>query len=90
LERFDVAGKGRLRLIPWRGIISRMSQTVTYTVSGMHCGHCESAVKEEVGTVLGVSSVEVDLETKLVRVTGESVDDAAVRAAIDEAGYEAA
>jgi copper chaperone len=56
----------------------------------MHCGHCERAVRDEVGAVAGVSSVEVDLETKLVAVTGDSLDDAALRAAIEEAGYEAA
>ena len=63
---------------------------MTYTVSGMHCGHCERAVKEEVGAVAGVESVDVDLQTKLVTVRGEALDDAAVRAAIEEAGYEAA
>jgi copper chaperone len=67
-----------------------MSETVAYTVPGMHCGHCERAVKDEIGAGAGVSSVEVDLETKLVTVTGESLDDTAFRAAIDEAGYEAA
>jgi copper chaperone CopZ len=47
-------------------------------------------VKEEVSAVDGVTAVEVDLGTKLVTVTGESLDDAALRAAIEEAGYEAA
>jgi copper chaperone len=63
---------------------------LTYTVPGMHCGHCTSAVEREVGALDGVESVSADLETKLVVVRGEGVDDAAVRAAIDEAGYEAA
>ncbi len=63
---------------------------LTYTVSGMSCGHCEAAVKEEVSAVSGVESVDVDLATKLVVVRGEGLDDAAIRAAIDEAGYEAA
>lgn len=66
-----------------------MSERFTYIVPGMHCGHCKTAVTEEVSAVAGVESVDVDLETKLVAVTGEGVDDAAVRAAIDEAGYEA-
>ena len=65
-------------------------QTITYTVPGLHCGHCEASVKEEVSQVEGVESVDVDLETKLVLVHGEGLDDAALRAAIDEAGYEAA
>lgn len=67
-----------------------MTEKLTYTVAGMHCGHCEAAVKEEVSAVAGVESVAVDLDTKLVVVQGEGLDDAALRAAIDEAGYEAA
>jgi copper chaperone CopZ len=67
-----------------------MSETLSYTVPAMHCGHCERAVKEEVSAVAGVIGVAVDLETKVVTVTGSSFDDAAIRAAIEEAGYEAA
>jgi copper chaperone len=67
-----------------------MGDTQTYSVPGMHCGHCERAVKEEVGAVEGVQSVDVDLETKLVVVRGDALDDARLRAAIEEAGYEAA
>jgi copper chaperone CopZ len=55
----------------------------------MHCDHCAAAVREEVGSVPGVSSVDVDLETKVVLVQGERLDDGAIRAAIEEAGYEA-
>jgi copper chaperone len=62
----------------------------TYTVPGIHCGHCERAVKEEVGAVDGVESVDVDLETKVVSVRGNGLDDAQLRGAIQEAGYEAA
>lgn len=67
-----------------------MSETVTYTVPAMHCGHCKEAVSEELNAVEGVESVEVDLETKRVTVVGAELDDAKLRAAIDEAGYEAA
>lgn len=63
---------------------------LTYSVPAMHCGHCERAVREEVSAVAGVSFVDVDLETKLVRVTGDALDDNALRAAIEEAGYQAA
>jgi copper chaperone len=59
-----------------------------YTVPGMHCAHCTAAVKAEVCKVAGVASVDVDLDAKLVVVRGEGVSDDAVRAAIDEAGYE--
>jgi copper chaperone len=61
-----------------------------YTVAGMSCQHCEAAVKEEVSALAGVEAVEVDLATKRVEVRGEALDDGAIRAAIEEAGYEAA
>lgn len=63
--------------------------TITLSVPGMSCGHCEAAVKSEVGKVPGVTSVAVDLEAKDVVVVGESLDTAALIAAVDEAGYEA-
>ena len=68
-----------------------MTQTSTlqYTVAGMSCGHCVKAVSDEVGLVPGVSGVQIDLDNKQVVVSGAGVDDAAVRAAIVEAGYEA-
>jgi copper chaperone len=75
---------------PLRLRSAKMSETSTYTVPGIHCGHCEAAVKRELEAVEGVESVAVDLESKLVSVTGSELDDAALRAAIDEAGYEAA
>jgi copper chaperone len=65
-------------------------ETKTYSVPGVHCGHCEAAVKRELEAVDGVQSVAVDLERKLVSVSGSELDDAALRAAIDEAGYEVA
>jgi copper chaperone len=61
----------------------------TYAVAGMTCSHCQVAVTDEVTKVAGVSSVHVDLETKLVQIHGSEIDDAAVVAAIDEAGYDA-
>lgn len=66
-----------------------MAETTTYTVPGMSCDHCKHAVTEELSGVAGVASVDVDLETKLVTVSGEGLDDTAMRAAIEEAGYEA-
>lgn len=62
----------------------------TYTVTGMTCGHCVSSVKEEVGAVPGVTGVEVDLASGRVDVSGGPLDDAAVRAAVEEAGYQVA
>ena len=62
---------------------------LTYQVPGMSCDHCRTAVTGEVTRLPGVRAVDVDLDTKLVRVHGTAVDDAAVVAAIDEAGYDA-
>ena len=63
---------------------------ITYTVPGMSCGHCKAAVEQAVGGVDGVENVVVDLESKRVTVSGESLDDATLRNAIEDAGYEAA
>ncbi|MER7274391.1 heavy-metal-associated domain-containing protein [Dactylosporangium sp. NPDC000244] len=60
----------------------------TYTVTGMTCSHCVNAVTEELGRLEGVSAVEVDLPTGAVTVTSDRpLDPAAVREAVDEAGY---
>jgi copper chaperone len=65
--------------------------TATYTVTGMTCGHCVSAVTEEVSQVPGVTAVDVDLESGGLTVTSDApVDESAVRAAVEEAGYEVA
>jgi copper ion binding protein len=64
-------------------------QTMTYTVAGMTCSHCVNAVGAEVGRLPGVTDVRVDLATGSVTVTSEqALEDDAVRAAVDEAGYE--
>jgi copper chaperone CopZ len=62
---------------------------IVYSVPGMSCDHCKHAVTSELLDVDGVESVQVDLETKLVTVRGSALEDSALRAAIDEAGYEA-
>jgi len=67
-----------------------MSEIVTYRVPAMSCEHCKAAVSEELSAVEGVESVDVDLQTKQVRVAGAALDDRTLRAAIDEAGYEVA
>jgi copper chaperone len=61
-----------------------------YPVPGVSCEHCVGAVTDEVEQVEGVESVVVDLESKRVKVKGRSIDDGAVRAAIDDAGYDIA
>ena len=59
-------------------------------VTGMTCGHCEMSVREEVGELPGVTDVEVSHETGLLRVgSAQALDDAAVLAAVQEAGYTA-
>jgi len=67
-----------------------MSDVLTLTVPGMTCGHCEAAVTREIAKIAGVASVAVDLDTKIVTVTGTGVDRAAVVEAIDEAGFDVA
>jgi copper chaperone len=65
-------------------------QTLTYSVPGISCGHCRTAITGEITQVAGVAAVDVDLLSKVVTVTGTGVDGAAVRDAIDDAGYDAA
>ena len=68
-----------------------MSTTSTWHVTGMTCGHCVASVTEEVSELAGVTDVAVDLPTGAVCVTSaEPLDDDAVRAAVEEAGYELA
>ena len=60
----------------------------TYVVTGMTCEHCVSSVTEEVSAIDGVTDVQVDLATGGLTVTSSGpVEDAAVAAAVDEAGY---
>ena len=66
-----------------------MTDTIRYRVPGIHCEHCQRAVREEVSAVAGVETVDVDLETKVVTVRGSSLRDGDLREAIAEAGYEA-
>jgi copper chaperone CopZ len=66
-----------------------MNETITYFVPGMSCGHCRAAITTEVTAIDGVEAIDVDLDTKLVRISGENLNDAALVAAIDEAGYDA-
>lgn len=65
-----------------------MSEQIEYVVPDMSCGHCEKTVSEAISSIAGVESVQVDLETKQVIVDGEGLDDAVLRAAIVQAGYE--
>jgi copper chaperone len=66
-----------------------MSSTTTYTVTGMTCSHCVDAVTEEVAKISGVTDVQVDLASGAVTIASASgVDQEAVAAAVDEAGYE--
>jgi copper chaperone len=63
--------------------------TRTYSVPGISCGHCKSAIEGELAPLDGVESAAVDVDAKTVVVIGD-IDEAAVRAAVDEAGYEVA
>lgn len=62
--------------------------TQTITVTGMTCGHCVVSVREEVGSIPGVTTVDVDLATGLVTIGSDrQVNDEAIREAVAEAGY---
>jgi copper chaperone CopZ len=68
-----------------------MSTTQSYTVTGMTCGHCVASVTEEVQEIPGVENVDVVLETGSLTVTSaDPLDDAAVKAAVEDAGYQLA
>lgn len=63
--------------------------TRTYDVPGISCDHCKAAIEKEVGGLAEVTAVTVDVGAKSVTVVGEASDEA-VRAAIDDAGYDIA
>ncbi len=63
--------------------------TTTYTVQGMTCGHCVASVTEEITQIAGVTNINVDLGSGAVTVTSDApINDATIREAIEEAGYE--
>jgi copper ion binding protein len=65
--------------------------TETYTVTGMTCGHCVASVTEEISELPGVESVDVVLDSGAVTVTSsQPLEQQAVRAAVEEAGYQLA
>ena len=66
------------------------TKSLTFEVPTMSCGHCVAAITAEVTQVPGVVDVAIDLDTKAVVVTGDGLDDSAIRAAIAEAGFEVA
>jgi copper chaperone CopZ len=64
------------------------STSQTFTVTGMTCGHCAASVTEEISEIDGVENVDVVVETGAVTVTSAApLDESAVRAAVEEAGY---
>jgi copper ion binding protein len=66
-----------------------MTSTHDFSVPGISCGHCKAAIEETVGEVAGVLSVDVDVDAKTVAVSSDdSVTEAALVTAIDEAGYD--
>jgi len=67
-----------------------MSETVTYSVPAIHCAHCGMSIREEVSEVEGVEDVGVDIDAKVVTIRGRELSDEKLRAAIQEAGYDAA
>lgn len=63
-------------------------ETKTYTVTGMTCGHCVNSVSSEINQIPGVTDVKVDLNSGTVIVSSDQpIEDTAIAAAVDEAGY---
>lgn len=68
--------------------MAQPSTTRTITVEGMTCGHCVSAVQEELTAIDGVHQVDVDLASGVVQIRSDApLTDEQIRAAVDEAGY---
>jgi copper chaperone len=63
-------------------------ERITYAVPGVSCAHCQAAIADAVQPLAGVATVDVDVAAKTVTVTGKRLDEEAIVAAIDEAGYE--
>lgn len=64
--------------------------TTEYQVTGMTCSHCEMAIRDEVSRIPGVEGIDVSAQSgKLVVQSSAPVDEGAVLAAVDEAGYQA-
>jgi copper chaperone len=71
-----------------RRLLFTIVETRTLEVTGMTCDHCASAVRSEISKLTGIATVEVDVPTGAVRIAGEPLpDEAALRAAVEEAGY---
>ncbi|BAH55739.1 MULTISPECIES: heavy-metal-associated domain-containing protein [Rhodococcus] len=65
--------------------------TTTATVTGMTCGHCVSSVREEIGSIPGVTGVDVDLASDRVDIDSDTpIEQEALAQAVDEAGYQLA
>jgi copper chaperone CopZ len=70
--------------------LDAVSAQLSYSVPEMHCDACRTAIETQIGRVAGVQAVDVDLGSKRVLVHGDALDDAAIRDAIDRAGFELA
>ncbi len=64
-------------------------ETRHYTVQGMTCSHCLLSVREEVSEVVGVTGIDVDLDSGRMTVSGSDLSDEAITAAVTDAGYTA-
>ena len=70
--------------------MTQTTEQFTYSVPDISCDHCRAAIAAEVGKIAAVSDIDVDLGARRVIVAGVGLDDVAIRAAIDEAGYDVA
>ena len=69
--------------------MASMVEHVTVTAPDISCGHCVATVKEAVGNLPGVASVEADPDTKRVEIDFDPnrVSLAQIESILDDAGY---
>ncbi len=60
-----------------------------FSVPEMSCGHCTAAIEKQIKSADAAATVACNLDDRTVSVESSALDNAAILAAIKEAGYEA-
>ncbi len=69
--------------------VGKETKEMKVTVKGMMCAHCEASVKKALEAIDGIESAAANHEEDLVTITNtKDVDEAAIKAAVEGAGYE--
>lgn len=64
-------------------------QALTFKIEGMSCNHCANHAKQALEAIPGVTSVDIDLESKMASVFGENLVEETLFKAVSDAGYTA-